>query len=443
MQIKLSDHFTYSRLYRFTIPSIIMMIFTSIYGVVDGLFVSNFAGKEPFAAVNLIFPVIMLIGTFGFMMGAGGTAIVSKTLGEKDNERANKYFSFIVYTTVIIGAVLALITFAFMKPLATLVGAEGKTFEYCVDYGRIVILAMPFFMVQNLFQSFFIAAEKPKLGLCVTVVAGVTNIVFDALFVAAFDWGLIGAAVATSLSQVTGAVIPIFYFARKNKSALRLTKTRFYGTVLLKTITNGSSELVSNASASIVMMLYNYQLMRFANEEGVAAYGVIMYLSFIFVAIFIGYSLGCAPIVGYNYGAKNSPELKNIFRKSVVSLLCAGSVMMIISFVFARPLSTIFVGYDKELLDITTRGMQIYSFTFIFAGFGIFGSSFFTALNNGPVSAIISSLRALVYQVLSILLLPIAFGLDGIWFSIIVAEALSFITTWIFLIAKRNKYQYM
>lgn len=443
MQIKLSDHFTYSRLYRFTLPSIIMMIFTSVYGVIDGLFISNFVGKEPFAAINLIFPVIMLIGTVGFMMGAGGTAIVSKTLGERDGERANKYFSFIVYVTIVMGTALALLAFVFMKPLATLVGAKGNTFKYCVEYGRIVVAAMPFFMIQNLFQSFFIAAEKPKLGLWVTVAAGVTNIVLDALFVAVFEWGLAGAAIATSLSQVTGAVIPVFYFARKNTSLLRLVKTKFYGNVLLRSITNGSSELVSNSAASLVTMLYNYQLMKFAEEDGVAAYGVIMYVSFIFVAIFIGYSIGSAPIVGYNYGAKNSPELKNVFKKSTVTLLGAGVVMMAVSFIFAKPLSMIFVSYDETLLEITTRGMQIYSFSFIFAGFGIFGSSFFTALNNGPVSAIISSLRTLVYQVISILLLPIVFGLDGIWFSIVVAEALSFVTTWIFVIAKRKKYQYL
>lgn len=443
MQIKLSDHFTYSRLYRFTIPSVIMMIFTSIYGVVDGLFISNFVGKEPFAAINLIFPVIMLIGTFGFMMGAGGTAIVSKTLGERDNERANKYFSFIVYVTIGIGALLAILVFCFMRPLAVLVGAKGQTLEYCVDYGRIVVLAMPFFMIQNLFQSFFIAAERPKLGLWVTVAAGVTNIVFDALFVAVFDLGLIGAAFATSLSQLVGAVIPVFYFARKNSSVLRLTKTSFYTRVLTKSITNGSSELVSNGSASLVMMLYNYQLMRFAEEDGVAAYGVIMYLSFIFIAMFIGYSLGCAPIVGYNYGAKNSDELKNVFKKSAITLICLGGAMMLISFFLATPLSKIFVSYDEKLLDITVRGMQIYSFSFLFSGFGIFGSSFFTALNNGPISALISSMRTLVYQVLSILLLPMAFGLDGIWFSIVLAEALSFITTWIFLFAKRKKYGYM
>ena len=443
MQIKLSDHFTYSRLYRFTLPSITMMIFTSVYGVVDGLFISNFVGKEPFAAINLIFPVIMLIGTVGFMMGAGGTAIVSKTLGEKDSERANKYFSFIVYATIAMGTAIALLAFVFMKPLAALVGADGDTFKYCVKYGRIVVAAMPFFMIQNLFQSFFIAAEKPKLGLWVTVAAGVTNIVLDALFVAVFDWGLPGAAFATSLSQLTGAVIPAFYFARKNTSLLKRVKTEFYGRVLLKSVTNGSSELVSNSAASLVTILYNYQLMKFAEEDGVAAYGVIMYISFIFIAIFIGYSIGSAPIVGYNYGANNSPELKNLLKKSTVTLLTAGAVMTAVSFIFAKPLSMVFVSYDKTLLDITERGMQIYSFSFIFAGFGIFASSFFTALNNGPVSAIISSLRTLIYQVLCILLLPIAFGLDGIWFSIIVAEALSFVTSWIFIIAKRKKYRYL
>ena len=443
MQIKLSDHFTYKKLFRFSIPSMIMMVFTSIYGIVDGLFVSNLVSKGAFAAINLIFPVLMIVGAFGFMMGAGGTAIVAKTLGEGRKDSANKYFSFIVYVTVAAGAVMAALGFIFMRPLAELLGAEGATLEHCVSYGRIVISAMPFFMLQNLFQSFFIAAEKPKLGLWVTIAAGITNIVLDAVFIAVFNLGLEGAAIATSISQLVGGVIPVFYFARKNSSLLRFMRTKFYGKVLIKSITNGSSELMSNISASIVTVLYNRQLLKFAKEDGVAAYGVIMYLSFVFVAIFIGYSIGCAPIVSYHYGAANRDELKNILRKSTVILFSLGAVMFVVSFLCATPLSMIFVSYDTALLDMTVRGLKIFSISFLFSGFCIFASSFFTALNNGPASAAISFLRTLVYQLVLVLILPIFLKLDGVWYSMPAAEILAFATTLLFIFAKRKKYGYM
>ncbi|MBE6645095.1 MAG: MATE family efflux transporter [Ruminococcaceae bacterium] len=443
MKIQLSDNFTYGKLFRFAIPSVIMMIFTSIYGVVDGLFVSNIVGKEPFAAINLIMPILMIIGAFGFMMGAGGTAIVAKTLGEKDRESANKYFSMIVYITAIVGILMATLGLVFMRPLSELLGARGNTLEYCVTYGRIVIAAMPFFMLQILFQSFFIAAEKPKLGLGVTVAAGVTNIILDALFVWMFEFGLAGAAVATSASQAVGGIAPIFYFSKKNTSLLKLTRTRFFGKILLKSITNGSSELMSNISSSIVTVLYNMQLMKFAEEDGVAAYGVIMYISFIFIAMFIGYSIGCAPIISYHYGAQNKNELKNILRKSTAITFGAGFLMLAFGFFFSSPLARIFVGYDSSLLEMTAKGLKIFSLSFLFSGFCIFASSFFTALNNGPVSAAISFLRTLVYQIVLVLLLPALFKLDGIWYSMLAAEILAFVTTLAFLFAKKKKYGYM
>jgi len=443
MHIQLSDHFTYKKLFRFAIPSVIMMVFTSIYGVVDGLFVSNIVGKEPFAAINLIMPILMIIGAFGFMMGTGGTAIVAKTLGEGNRDGANKYFSMMVWVTAIAGAVMAAVGILFMRPLSALLGAKDETLEYCVTYGRIVIAAMPFFMLQNLFQSFFIAAEKPKLGLWVTVAAGITNIVLDALFVWALDFGLIGAAAATSISQAVGGIVPIFYFGRKNDSLLRLTKSRLYGKILLRSMTNGSSELMSNISSSVVTVLYNMQLMKFAAEDGVAAYGVIMYVSFIFIAIFIGYSIGCAPIVGYHFGAHNTDELKNVLKKSTVITMCGGALMLIFGLVFSTPLSKIFVSYDPVLLEMTARGLKIFSLSFVFSGFCIFASSFFTGLNNGVVSAAISFLRTLVYQIALVLLLPIFFELDGIWYSMLAAEFLAFATTVIFIFAMRKKYGYM
>ena len=443
MRIQLSDSFSYKKLLKFSIPSIVMMLFTSIYGVIDGLFVSNLVGKLPFAAINLIMPILMIIGAFGFMMGAGGTAVVAKTLGEGDPKSANRYFSLIVYVTAGIGVIMALVGFLFIRSLSVMLGADGELLEHCVLYGRIVILAMPCFMIQNLFQSFFIAAEKPKLGLFVTIAAGVTNIVLDALFVGVISLGLAGAALATSISQFVGGIIPVFYFAGKNDSLLRLTKTKLYGNVLLKSATNGSSELMSNISMSIVTVVYNLRLMKFAGEDGIAAYGVIMYIGFIFVAIFIGYSIGCAPIVGYKYGAGDSDELKGLLKKSTVITFTLGGFMVALSFFFARPLSAIFVGYDEVLLNMTIRGLRIFSFSFILSGFCIFSSSFFTALNNGPVSAAISFMRTLVYQMLGVIILPIFLELDGIWYSMIFSEFLALITTFIFLFAKRKKYNYM
>ena len=440
--IQLSDHFTYQRLLRFVFPSIVMMIFTSVYGVVDGLFVSNFVGKTPFTAINFIFPVIMILGAVGFMLGTGGTAVVAKTLGEGDSDRANKYFSMLTYVAIISGVVLAILGIIFVRPIGALMGAEGELLDDAVIYCRVVLLGLPFFMLQNAFQNFFITAEKPKIGLYVTIAAGVTNIVLDALFIAAFSWGLVGAAAATALSQFVGGVIPLFYFGRKNTSLLRLGKTQFYGKTLLHVCINGSSELMSNISASVVTLLYNAQLMKYAGEDGIAAYGAIMYVSFVFVAIFIGFVIGAAPIVSFHYGADNRSELKSLFKKSTILVGVGGSLMAITAMLLAAPLSQLFVGYDRALYEMTLNGFIIFAFHYIVAGFNIFGSSFFTALNNGTVSAVISFLRTLVFQCASVLLLPLIFELDGIWYSIVVAELLSFAVTVFFIIFKRKKYGY-
>lgn len=442
MKIQLSEHFTYPKLLRFVFPSIVMMVFTSIYSVVDGLFVSNFAGKTPFAAINLIMPLLIILGALGFMVGAGGTAIVAKTLGEGEKEKANKYFSLLVYTVAIGGVLFAILGIVFAPNIAKLLGAEGQMLRYCVRYARIVLLALPFFMLQNVFQSFFIAAEKPQLGLYVTVAAGIMNIVLDAVLVGAFSLGLEGAAVATAVSQFVGGALPILYFARPNDSLLHLGKTKFYPSMLLKTVTNGSSELMSNISMSVVTVLYNYQLMQHAGEDGIAAYGTIMYVAFFFVAVFIGYSVGSAPIVSYHYGAKNEAELKNLLKKSFVLLTIGGVCMVLLGFALSTPLSLLFVGYDKALMEMTKRGFIIYSLHFLVCGINIYGSSLFTALNNGIVSAVIAFLRTLVFQSACVMLLPLALGLDGVWFSVLLAEALALVTTLIFIVYKRKEYHY-
>ena len=443
MNIQLSDHFTYRRLIRFVIPSVAMMILTSIYGVVDGLFVSNFVGKTPFAAVNLVIPFTMILGAFGFMLGTGGTALVAKTLGEGRQEEANRIFSMLIYFALGLGVLLTIFGIAVLKGIVIKMGADDAMLRHCMIYGRIVLLGIPFYMLQNMFQNFLIAAEKPQLGLIVTIAAGVTNMVLDALFIAVLGWGVAGAAAATALGQCVGGLVPFVYFARKNSSKLSLVKTRLMGGALFHACTNGSSELVSNVSMSLVGMLYNLQLMKFAGENGVAAYGVIMYVNFIFIAIFLGYAYGSAPIVACNYGARRTEELQNVLKKSLKLILGTGISLFLIATVFAGVLSGLFVGYDAELYRLTVRGFHLYAISFLLCGFNIYGSSFFTALNNGVVSAAISFLRTVVFEVAAILILPVFFGVDGIWCAITVAELASILITIGAFSALRRRYQYL
>lgn len=419
-----------------------MMVFSSIYGVVDGFFVSNFAGETEFAALNFIYPFIMMLGAFGFMFGTGGSALISKTMGEGDMKKAKSLFSLVVYVSIALGVVLSALGIILVRPVAMLMGAEGKMLEDCVIYGRIILLALPAFMLQMEFQTFFVMAEKPKLGLYATLASGIANMALDALLVGVLPWGLVGAAAATAISQLIGGVIPIIYFFRPNTSLLRLGKAKFDGKALLKTCTNGSSELMSNISMSLVGMLYNIQLMKYAGEPGVAAYGVLMYVNFAFIAIFIGYVVGVAPVISYHYGAGNTDELKSLLKKSVLLLSISSVAMLLAGELLALPLSKLFVGDNPYLLQMTLRGFRIFSFSFLFAGFAIFGSSFFTALNDGLTSAIISFLRTLIFQTAAVLLLPLIWQLDGIWVSIIVAELMAVVVTVIFLIAKRKKYRY-
>ena len=443
MKIQLSEHFTYKKLLRFVLPSIVMMIFTSIYGVVDGLFVSNYVGKTAFAAVNLVMPLLMMLSALGFMMGTGGSAIVAKTLGEGDKERADRYFSMMVYVTLAGGVALTVLGLVFLRPIVTALGAEGEMIGQCLIYGRISLASLTFFMVQNVFQSFFVAAEKPHMGLGVMVAAGVANMVLDYLFIVVLGWGIAGAAAATAAGETVGGIVPLIYFSRKNTSLLQLTKTRVKGKILLKACTNGSSELMTNLSMSLVNMLYNVQLIKLAGEDGVAAYGVIMYVNFIFLATFIGYSIGSAPIVGYHFGARNHNELKNLFQKSMRLIAGWGVLLMLLAFVLSGPLAQFFVGYDTELLAMTSHGLRRYALAFLVSGFNRYGSAFFTALNNGLVSAVISFLRTLVFQMAAVLVLPMLLGLNGIWLAVLVAELLALGVTLQFFIRKKKVYHYL
>lgn len=442
MKIQLSNHFTYKRLLLFTLPSIAMMIFTSLYGVVDGLFVSNFVGATAFASINLIMPLLIILGSIGFMFGAGGSALIGKTLGEGDPERAKRYFSLFIYATLIIGVVLAALGIAFMPEMSILLGATNEMLDYCVTYGRIILIALPCFMLQFEFQAFFAVAQKPHLGLFVTLAAGFTNIILDAAFVVGLNWGVMGAAVATALSQAVGGLVPLIYFLLPNKSLLRIGKTNVDFKALWKASSNGVSELLTNVANSVVSILYNMQLMKYYGENGVAAYGVLMYVGMIFFSTFMGYSVGCAPITSYNYGAKNTDEMKNVLKKSLVIIGISSFVMVGVSIGLSYPLSSLFVGYDTELRELTLLAFRYFSFVFLLAGTSIYGSSFFTALNNGLISAIISFLRTMVFQVTAIMVLPLIFGKEGIWLSNVISDIAAFIATIIFLVVYRKKYHY-
>lgn len=441
-RIQLSDHFTYKRLLRFVISPILMMICTSLYSIVDGFFVSNFVGKTPFAAVNLIMPIAMGVAAIGFMIGTGGSAIVSKTLGEGKPDKANEYFSLLIYTAIGISVTLSVLGFLFIRPISVLLGASGELLENCVVYGRILFVSMPAFILMNIFQNFFIAAEKPSLSLKVSLLAGLTNIVLDFVFIVVLKWGIAGAAWATAAGEFLGGILPMIYFARKNDSLLKLTKTSYNGRILLKAFTNGSSEMVTNLSQSVVGVLYNFQLMRLAGENGVAAYGIIMYVNFIFMAIFFGYSIGTGPIIAYQYGAGNHEELRNVFKKSIRLVVATGVTLMVLAEVLNVPLIKVFASYDQEMFDMTSHGFRIYAIAFLVIGINVWGSAFFTALNNGVVSAAISFLRTLIFQVSAILILPQILGIDGVWSAVVVAEVLALLVTVMFLVKNKEKYHY-
>ncbi len=410
--------------------------------MVDGFFISNYVGKTPFAAINLIYPYLMILGVGGFIFGTGGSALIGKLLGEGRDEKANSVFSLIVYITLALGIVIAAFGIASMRSVAVLLGAEGKMLEDCVLYGDLVMLGLPLVMLQFEFHSLFVTAEKPKLGFYVTLAAGFANMIFDFLLVALFRFGLPGAALATVASQIAGGLIPLVYFSRKNSSLLKLGKAEFDAKALLKTCTNGSSEFVSGISMSLVAMLYNMQLLKYVGEDGVAAYGVLMYVNFLFLAVFIGYSVGTAPIVSFNFGAKNRKELRNVFSKSLKILAFSAATIFLSSEILAGPIAEIFVGYDAALKELTVSGFRIFSFSFLLAAIPIYGSSFFTALNDGFVSAAISFLRTVVFETVSVLVLPLVFGINGIWFSLVAAEFVAAMVTVSFYAVKRKKYGY-
>lgn len=442
MSIKISDHFTYKKLLLFVLSSVLMMVFTSIYGVVDGFFVSNYAGKTAFAAVNFILPLMMILGGLGFMMGTGGSALIAMNLGAGKKDRANRFFSMVIEFTIIMGIVFTILGHIFLKKIAILMGATDSMLPYCLIYGRILLTFITFFMLQNMFQGLMVTAGKPQLGFAITVGAGVSNIFLDFLFVGILGWGVTGAAVATIISQCFGGLAPLLYFALVEDQELKFRIVRLEAGPLIHACGNGSSELASNVSTSVVSIVYNAQLLKYAGENGVAAYGVIMYVAFIFIAMFMGYSIGAAPIISFHFGAGNHSELQNMRKKSLRIMAVSGVSMMLIAQLLAGTLATIYVGYDQALLTLTVRAFHIYTLAFILSGINIFASSFFTALNNGPISALIAFMRSLVFELLSVLILPLIFGIDGIWSAVFVAEVMAFIMSMFFMLKYKKKYNY-
>ena len=441
-RLHLSEHFTYGKLLRFTLPSIVMNIFSSVYIIADGYFVANFAGKTEFAAVNLIMPFLNILGTIGYMFGVGGSALIAKTLGEKKQEQANRLFSLIVLVSAGLAVLMMAAGFVFMPQIAGLLGAEGSLLEYGVLYGRIFILALPSWIWVYEFQLFFVTAEKPSLGLAVTICAGLCNVVLDALFIICFQWGIAGAAAASALTQIVGGVFPLIYFGRRNDSLLRLVKPVWDGGAVVKCCTNGSSEFMAEAAVSFVGIFYNIQLLKYAGEDGVVIYGLLMYVSLIFTAIFVGYSNGIGPVFSYHYGAQDHGELKSLLKRSLTIIGVTSVMMFVLSEGIAHPFSALFLRDAVDLLPDAVHAFRIISVAYLFTGMAVFGSAFFTALNNGQTSALISFLRTFVFELGAVLLLPALLGVDGIWYSVVFAELMAAATGSIFMFALRRKYHY-
>ena len=443
MEIGLDGHFTYRKLLRFVASPVLMMLFTSLYGVVDGFFVSNYVGSTGLAAVNLIWPLVMGVSTIGFMVGSGGSAVVSKTLGEGDHQKANSYFSLLIYVTAGVGLALSVLFLFLIRPVSVALGASGPLLADCVSYGRwLTVFALPF-ILQVAFQSFLVTAGKPDLSLGFSIFGGAANMVLDWLFIVPLHMGVAGAALATGLGQVIGGVIPLVYFLGKNNSLLSLGRTKWNGWVLLKTCTNGASEMVTNLSTTVVQTLYNIRLMGLVGEAGVAAYGIILYVMFVFTALYYGYAMGAAPLVGFHFGARNRKELQSLFRKSIVLLLGAGVILTALAEAVSGPLTAVFAGYDADLFALTLRGFRLYALSFLLMGMSVWGSAFFTALSNGLVSAVISFLRTLVFETGAVLLLPLVLGLDGIWLSGLAAEIASLAVTVGFFRRMGPRYGYL
>lgn len=443
MNIQLSDHFDYKRLIIFTVPSMMMMILSSIYGMVDGYFVSNFVGKNALAAINLIMPFPMICSAIGMMLGSGGAALIARTLGRKQNERANRIFSLVITVSTLIALVSAILGAIFIPEISVLLGANEAILDECVVYGRIFMFSLVPFALQSIFDVLLVTAERPRLGLVFTICAGLTNIVLDLLLLGYFHLGIEGAAWATFFSSLVGGVGPLLYFLLPNKSMLRLaSKPIWDGRVLQKICWNGSSEMISSISGSVCAILYNLQLMSLMGEDGVAAYGVIMYVDFIFISLLGGYMMGLENIVAYHHGAENHEEVKSLRQKSLKFVAIMGLLMFVAAELSAGALANFFVGYDQALTELATHAFRLYASAFLVMGFNSFASSFFTALGNGSISATISFCHTFVFEILAVLLLPLCLGADGIWLSLLVAECCCLLVSWFFFKRNQKRYQY-
>lgn len=445
MKIQISDHFTFKKLIRFVLPSIAMIIATSLYGNVDGFFVTNWVGETPFAAINLSWPLIMIFGGVGFVFGTGGSAVVATALGENEADRANQNFSLIIYFGIALGILLGAIGFIFAPQFGVLLGADGELLKCSIKYMRILFCFTPAFILQNMFQSLCSTASKPKLGLDATIIAGVGNIVLDAIFIVGLKWGLVGAAIGTAMSQFFGGIVPLIFFARENDTNFKLCIPKFHRKVITKTCTNGVSEFVNNLTLSIVIILYNLKLMEIAGQNGVNAFGIIQYINFTFISVFIGIVMGSAPIISFNNGANDYAELQNVFKKEVTLLLSSGVILFGLAELLSKPFVYVFIQENKELFDMSVHGLRIFCIAFLLMGFNMLGSSLFTALENGGISAVIAFIRSFVFPIAALYTIPTLLGntLDSVWICQIIIEAFSFVMVLSFILGFRKRYKYL
>ena len=419
-----------------------MMLFTSMYGVVDGLYLSHFSGKEAFAAITLIIPLPLLIGAWAYMIGAGGSAVIAKAIASDRQKDANEYFSFLVLISVLGSILLAGIGEIFLEPCAKLLGANDEMLPFCMTYGRILIAAVPLYVLQNVFQSFLTVAEHPKIGLAINLVSAFLNMALNFVFIRITNEVVTAVALATVVSQFVGGITPFVFFVRSKSTTLRFGRPHMPMSLLGPVFANGVSEFVSEIFHPLASVMYNYKLMELTGLNGVAAYGVLMNVGFLFGSVFLGFAVGSAPLFTYKYEREDHDELHSLFIKSTISVVLMGFLLYGVACMIEGPFAAEFFGGDELLITMTEEAFALHSLSYMVMGLAVFASAFFTAIHDSRVSFLISFLRTLLFEVLAILLLPMLFDLNGVWAASLTSEVLTLLVTVGLLISKKEKYQY-
>ncbi len=443
MEHALAKKFSLASLLLFAAPNIIMMIVLSMYIIVDGMFVARFIGTTALSAINMFYPAICFEMALGIMIATGGSAIAAKKLGEGKQKEAQNNLSFLMVVEGSFGIVIAVVGNLFTAEIVSFLGASAAQAPLSITYAKIIFSFAPAFFLQTAFQTFFVTAGKPALGLIVTILGGVANILLDYIFMAPLRLGVTGAAIATGIGYCIPAMVGVIFFLKAKTNPFHFVRPRFDGKVLLQACANGSSEMVTNLSNAVTTFLFNFTLLQFYGEDGVASITIILYFQYLFTALYFGYSNGIAPIISYKYGNDDRKQLQALFKNSVLFLIISSIAANVLLHFTISKLLTIFTAENSPVYQITLHGFSIYSMAFMIMGLGIFSSAMFTAFSDGITSAIISFSRTFLFIVGAILLLPAILGERGVWLAVPIAEAFGFLISILYLIGKKQKFHYI